>query len=419
MSDPVSSDARPTVIDNFTILRRLGAGAMGEVFLAEESITRRTVAVKQMSERYANDPNAVKRFEREIQVIAQFEHPHIAGYAGHGKTNGRPYLAVEYVIGPTLADFIRGGRRVPEDLALIMAIQIAEGLHYAHTKRGLIHRDIKPGNVLVDLRGHTQLTEDAIAKIIDFGLSQARAQKDFDDFGLGQIVQSQSDTEDGARAQLIDAGALASEVKTEEGAPVDARLTMAGQVMGTPYYMSPEQVSAARQLTFHSDLYSLGATLFHLLTGRPPFVGRTASLTIIAHLNEPAPDPCRYLRSLRPTTGALVQKALQKAPNQRHLSWDQFIHQAKGALAVLRSTRSGAERQQQQTPGTGTGTRRIIPLAEVDRSVTEALGDSKPGQLTGSEALQAVTTHFIRRLKDAKSPSSIQRDGGTPPPRKP
>ncbi len=413
MSDPVPSDARPTVIDNFTILRRLGAGAMGEVFLAEESITRRTVAVKQMSERYANDPNAVKRFEREIQVIAQFEHPHIAGYAGHGKTNGRPYLAVEYVIGPTLADFVRGGRRVPEDLALIMAIQIAEGLNYAHTRSGLIHRDIKPGNVLVDLRGHTQLTEDAVAKIIDFGLSQARAQKDFDDFGIGKIVQSQSDTEDGARAQLIDAGALAS----AEGAPVDARLTMAGQVMGTPFYMSPEQVSAARQLTFHSDLYSLGATLFHLLTGRPPFVGRTPSLTIIAHLNEPAPDPCRHLRSLRPTTGALVMKALQKTPAQRHLSWDQFIHQAKGALAVLRSTRSGTDRQQQT--GTATGTRRIVPLAEVDRSVSEALGDSKPGQLTGSEALQAVTTRFIRRLKDTKSPSSIQRDGGTPPPRQP
>lgn len=389
------------VVDNFTVLNQLGAGAMGEVFLARESLTNRTVALKLMAGKYSNDEQYRKRFEREIHVVAQLEHPNIAGYAGHGEWNGRPYLAVEYIPGATLSDFIRGGKRLEEDLALAIAIQIAQGLNYAHQRCDLIHRDIKPGNLLADLHGAKQFTDEATIKIIDFGLARARAAHDSLNYDLGSGGTEVGIEDAGERFQTIDQQELAA-----LGQQANGGLTLAGQVMGTPNYMSPEQCRGESELTFSSDLYALGATLFHLITGRAPFIARTPGMVIVAHITEPAPDPGAIIRTLRPATRELIIRAMGKQPKDRHRSYDLFIAAAVGARKLLHM----GQTQRSAPPAPA---QRRMSGADFQGMIEEVAGDVPQGrQLSGADALREISTRMIRRNQPA---SGLHRRSQEPP----
>ena len=218
-------DQRPVDAPNvpgFEVLGILGHGGMGVVYLARQLSLRRDVALKLLlGGRFAN-PRARERFRHEAEIAARLQHPRIAQIYDHGEFEGLPFLAQELVRGGSLAERIAGQPVAPREAAQLV-VALAEGVHYAH-QFGIVHRDLKPSNVL--------LTETGEPKIVDFGLAKA----------LGD----------------------------------DSGLTRTGDAPGTPNYMPPEQVTGAA-VGPHTDVYGLGAILFELLTGRPPFCGRSSA----------------------------------------------------------------------------------------------------------------------------------------------
>lgn len=310
--DSAPSACPPCRYGNFTTLAQLGRGAMGEVFLAVEDLTGRKVALKVMRAGLGGDGAFLRRFEREALLLAALQHPAIPHYAGSGVDGGRPWLAIEYVEGPPLRRWLADGARVPERVALALTLQAAEALAFAHQRHGVVHRDVKPDNLLVLTGPDGLLSERCRIKVIDFGIAHATVSRDYVEFGQAED---------------------------------EARLTVAGNAIGTPWYMAPEQVRGDQEITFAADLYALGATLFHLLTGRPPFVARSPAEVLVAHLKAPVPDPASLDGGLRPATCGLVMRALAKEPGQRHRSWDQFIAASKGALAICERLTTAAWRR--------------------------------------------------------------------------
>ncbi len=371
----------PVAIDNFTLTRRLGAGAMGEVYLGRESITGRGIALKLINRRINADDVSVRRFLREIEVMAQLVHPNVALYAGHGVWQGKPYLAMEHVDGPDLSTFLRGGARIPEEAALFLTIQVAEGLEYASQRTGLVHRDVKPGNIILDLGGQAAICAATKAKVIDFGLAKFQEIADFDDIHFGNART-------GAVKEATDQGA-------------------GGQVVGTPAYMPPEQVRGDKVVTFSADIYSLGATLFHLVTGRVPFDGRTPALVMVSHLQDPVPDPTHLVPEMRSATRDLILRAMAKDVQHRHRTWDQFISSARAALTLVQQ---GPTRRITRKPNDPISDKqvRIRPPEETSRIVKQALGDVKPGQMSGSDALSQL---LAKRLSGQVAPPKDAPEG--------
>jgi serine/threonine-protein kinase len=284
-------------IGEFILGRSLGAGAMGEVILAKHAVSGETVALKLITDRYAADAAFVQRFNREIAVLTRLDHPNIARAIAYGVDQGTPYLAMEFIAGPNLGDVLAERGALFETDVLRIAIQVARGLAYAHTEAGLIHRDIKPANILIAQHGdgdrEARLMADGdLPKIIDFGL-----------------------------AKSIDAE--------------DERLTLTGIVMGTPSYMSPEQIRCDPQLDFHTDIYALGATMFHLLTGRPPYQGTAPAIVMTGHLTQPVQDPGVLVPSLNPLTRQLVMTAMAKAVKDRFQDHRGLIIACEKALKAI------------------------------------------------------------------------------------
>jgi len=251
-----------TRIERYHRHHRIATGGMGEVWLAEDSVLHREVAVKYLKREYSDNPEFHDRFLTEARNAASLHHPGIATVFDFGESeaeDGLPYLVMEYVPGRALSEILATetlGVERSRDLVLQAATALAE----AHA-RGLVHRDIKPGNILV--------TDDDIAKITDFGIA-----------------------------------------RTTDGAP----LTATGQILGTPSYLSPEQAEGA-SATAASDVYALGVVLYECLAGVPPFVADSAVAVALAHLREPVPD----LPSTVPADLAeVVRTALVKDPAQRY-----------------------------------------------------------------------------------------------------
>jgi serine/threonine protein kinase len=352
-------------IDHFVVDAVLGNGAMGQVYQAHDKLTGKIVALKLLRRHLSADPQFVAGFEHEISLTAAMDHPNIASYAGHGRWQGQSYLAVEHVPGPTVAEVLERDGLIGERQSLLLAIQIAEGLAHAIERCRLVHRDIKPSNLLIDLRG-PELGPQSIVKIIDFGLAQARSREDFDEFSGGRTLAG-----------------LNHVVGGEVG-------------LGTPYYLSPEQAAGGAQLDFRSDLYSVGATLFHMLTGRVPFPAANAMMAIVAHIQEPVPDPGSLIQTLQPATCHLVQRAMAKDPRQRHLSYDQFIRMARAAVESLAATNRIVRR-----PHTGGFQRPASdPAAPIVGGDLDADRLTPPGQIpaiSGADALREATSRIIRR----------------------
>lgn len=251
-------------LGEFRLLRRVGGGGMAEVWLAEQKSLKRQVAVKVMRPDIQADETCRKRFEQEAHAAAGLNHPNIVQVYAIGESDGIRYIAQEYVQGMNMRDYIAKKGPPTFSIALHLLKQVAGALQAA-AEAGIVHRDIKPENIL--------LTKKGIAKVVDFGL-----------------------------AQLTQGG--------------DLRLTQAGMTMGTPLYMSPEQVQG-QKVDHRSDLYSLGVTFFHLLSGRPPFRGETAFAVAYHQVHTQPPSLSELRRDLPTAICRVVQRMMAKQPDER------------------------------------------------------------------------------------------------------
>ena len=248
----------------YQVLYRLGGGGMSQVFLARHQFHGGLFAIKVLAEHLASDPNIVSRFEREARMTASLaNHPNIVSVFDIGEGNGLYYIVMQFVEGEDLGSYLRrNGRLSLADAANVIA-QATEALSCAEARR-IVHRDLKPGNMLLDETGRI--------KLLDFGISRI--------------------------------------------ADISEGLTRAGESVGTPYYMSPEQIQGEPCDT-RSDLYSLGIVFFELLTGKRPFDSESATGVLVAHLNTPAPSLLDYDPQLPPGCDAIVQKLIAKLPEDR------------------------------------------------------------------------------------------------------
>jgi serine/threonine protein kinase len=400
---PVSSLQLPLTIDSFTLTKRIGAGAMGEVYLASESLTGRAIAIKVMAAHLVGHVRAETRFRREISAMAQMRHPGIPSFAGFGELQGRPYLAMEYVTGHSLDMFVPDGKPLPEDLALWVTMQICDIIGFCNRETGMIHRDLKPSNVMCDLKGLPGLSEQSRLRVIDFGLASYIDFGDFEDFSVGPRSRA-------------------------------AGGTMSGEVMGTPAYMSPEQIRG-EELSFQSDIYAIGTILYHLVTGHPPYTGSSAGVVMAGHLNGPVPDPSRQA-PVRPATTAVVQRAMAKNPQARFRSFTQFASSLQAARfstnqatkRITRTVESGGSGNahpstastteiSQQRPTTTGWTHKALPAQPPPPGSSGPIGWSRPVDPPTGSWRRPVRTP-LPALPALEPPTSAtwRRPVRTPPP---
>jgi beta-lactam-binding protein with PASTA domain len=260
---------RDTVIDGrYRVINRLGSGGMADVYCAEDTQLGRKVAVKLLYRRFAEDSEFVERFRREASSAAGLQHPNIVGVFDRGEWDGTYYIAMEYLKGHTLKQLVREHGAMPPDLAVDITIQVLRAAKFAH-KRGVVHRDIKPHNVILDEEGR--------AKVTDFGIARAGA----------------------------------------------SDMTETGSIMGTAQYLSPEQAQG-QPVSPRSDLYSIGVMLYELLTGRVPFDAESPVTIALKHVSEPPVPPSELNPAIPPALEAVVLRALEKEPSRRFADADEF-----------------------------------------------------------------------------------------------
>jgi eukaryotic-like serine/threonine-protein kinase len=264
-----------SVVDGrYRVLRRLGSGGMADVWLAEDAHLQRQVALKVLHRRFAQDQEFVQRFQREAESAAGLQHPNIVSVFDRGQFEGTYYIAMQYIDGPTLKQLIDRGL-TPEQ-AVTEIRQVLEAARFAH-RHGVVHRDLKPQNVIVNAEGEAVVT--------DFGIARA---------GVSEITQ-------------------------------------AGSVMGTPHYLSPEQAQGF-DVTAVSDLYSIGVILYEALTGRVPFEADSAVAVAMKQVSQTPLRPSSINPGVSPALDAVVMRALEKDPGQRFQNADAFIAALDAAL---------------------------------------------------------------------------------------
>ena len=253
--------------NRYRLDRKLGEGGMAVVYCGTDTVLRRRVAIKVLREQYAADEEFVRRFYQEAESAARLSHPNIVNTYDVGREGDTYFIVMELVDGPSLAEIVAGDGKLPEPVAIDYATQIASGLAYAH-RMGLLHRDIKPANVLI--------TKDDVVKLSDFGIARA--------------VSTQTMT-----------------------------LTKPGLVMGSVYYMPPEQALAS-ELHEASDLYSLGIVIYQMLTGKLPYTGESPVTVALKHVHDPVPALDAKSTGTSPALAAIVNRLLQKKPENRFQS---------------------------------------------------------------------------------------------------
>jgi eukaryotic-like serine/threonine-protein kinase len=301
------------IADRYELEELVGSGGMSSVYRAHDSLLERHVALKVMHEQLLSEGDHVERFRREARLAAQLSHPNIVTVIDRGEQEGRQFIVFEYVEGENLKALIEREAPLSERHAIELALQIADGLAFAHAN-GLVHRDVKPQNVL--------LTVDGRAKVTDFGI---------------------------ARSTDVHRG-----------------LTQTGTVMGTSDYISPEQARGG-PVDACSDIYALGAVLYELLTGEVPFPGDSFVAVALRHINEPPPSVRQRRPELSPRLDAAIRKAMAKDPDDRFPSMEAFASELRAALAEPDGASVGPSDRTLIVPGPRRRLRRRRPRAPMER----------------------------------------------------
>jgi len=247
----------------YRVIRRLGGGGMADVFVAEQAQLARKVVIKVLHPHLARDAEVAERFRREAEAAAKLVHPHICSILDYGATENVVFTVMPYLVGGSLADIISRQRTVDATRAASVAAQVAAALDYAH-RHGVVHRDVKPDNVLFDEDGHAVIT--------DFGIATAR---------------------------------------------FHARLTASGRAMGTPHYMSPEQ-AMGKLVDGRSDIYAVGILLYESLVGFPPFDGADAFAVSYKQVHEAPVPPAQVDARVPPALSDIVMRCMAKVPGTRY-----------------------------------------------------------------------------------------------------
>ena len=346
-------------IPGYEILDKLGEGAMGSVFKARQISLDRIVAIKTLPPMFAANRSYISRFQHEAKAAAKLNHPGIVQIYEAGQHGTMYYFVMEYIQGQTVGDWLRKEDAIPEELALQVADVVGNALKHAWDRGNIVHRDIKPDNILV--------AEDGAIKVADLGLAKV----------VGNEEWSQ---------------------------------TMSGMMMGTPQYCAPEQVQGDRGIDCRADIYSLGATLYHMLTGSLPFPDAQGVNAMIKHLTEFIEDPCALNPELSAAAGWLLEKMMVRDPAHRYADWGEVLEDLEyvragemppsqmpevGESTVKRSeARSKAAARKGRRPRSRIVTRHGMAAQRVDRSVLKKYQDV-PAQAPRRSAVGPVLVTLL------------------------
>jgi serine/threonine-protein kinase len=304
------------VSGRYRVLRKIGGGGMADVYLCEDLTLGRRVALKVMLQRFLDDPNFVERFRREAKAAAGLNQANLVSIYDWGEVDGTYYIVMEYVEGETLKDLVRRQGRLGGSEAVRISLQLLAALEFAH-RTGIVHRDVKPQNVMLDRDGNVKVT--------DFGIARA----------------------------------------------ADSGMTEAGSILGTAQYLAPEQAKGQR-VDERSDLYSVGIVLYEMLTGTVPFKGDSAVTVALKHVNEMAAEPAQLVPGMPYALNQIVLKAIAKDPDQRYQTADQFARdlrsaQVGGPLAAA-AFDSGAEATRLMGAGAAAGATSVMTGGPLDQT---------------------------------------------------
>lgn len=351
-----SGKGKGLAFGEYVVLDKIGAGGMGQVYKAQHRRMKRVVALKLLPPEATRSPQAVRRFYQEVEMAARLTHPNIVTAYDAGEANGLHYLVMEYVNGKDLATVVRESGSLSVAAAVDCITQAARGLEYAH-RQGVVHRDIKPSNLLQDAQG--------VVKILDMGLARIEN--------------------------------TAADAAAEEG------VTQSGQILGTVDFMAPEQAQDTRHADQRADLYSLGCTLYRLLTGKNPFEADTLVRKLLAHRDQPIPSLRAARHDVPHKLDEIFRKLLAKKPEER-------FQTATELLAAL-----------QTVPLIGVGEDHSPAVTDDAPVHDESLGSflkTMSGSSTSGVARAAAGASAIRKASPAKPPSSSGSHGSLtlPPP---
>ncbi len=326
-------------ISGCTILQKVAEGGMGAVYKARHKALNRIVCVKVLSPSLANDKKAVELFLTEARAIAELDHPNIVNVYNVGREQGYYFIVMSYIEGQTLSQIIKKHKQLPIGIILGLFEGVLSGLDAAHSK-GIIHRDIKPSNILI--------TQEGQPKIVDFGIAKK----------IGK----------------------------------DKTTTKTTELAGTAYFIAPEQ-ALGKDLDTRADLYSVGASLFYVLTGRFPYSGRNTIEIIQKHINDPVPDPAIYRQDIPPWLSRAVQRLMAKQPDDR-------FQTAKEAFLFFQRMRAEEQRKIKESDG-----EKIVNLSE-----------EGPLRLVKDEVFNTTTSIKMERAFQKQQPAAkVQRTSALPP----
>jgi len=284
-------------IDGYELLRELGRGGMGCVYLARQVSLDRQVAVKTIAPQLSRDPVFLARFVREAFAVAQLSHHNVVQIHDVGHDENHHYFSMEYVVGQSLADIVKQRGGIDPKQAATFTLHAARGLAFAHDHH-MVHRDVKPANLL--------LNEQGLVKVADLGLVKTEGSDDATAAQIGKVSSGGGDTQ----------------------------VTQAAATMGTPAFMPPEQARDASKVDARADIYALGATLYYLITAQPPFKAKSAQDVIKLHATATVAPPEKLVKGVPPQLSAVILKMLAKRPSDRYQTMAEVVSALEGLLGI-------------------------------------------------------------------------------------